>query len=476
MTRNKLQNIIFKYTQIDISPASHIFDNTWDIIESSILILDGPKNIRVEDYILSISNHLMDGAIVATLFINGSEKFFQDKSNFGTVLVVEEKIVHKIVEEYYDKTPSQILAVTGTFGKTSTTVFLYELLLAMGVKASMVGTLGLRGIPINFLKTTRNTTPSWIALKRILHISKENNIDTTIIEVSTHGIGKKNDDSRLKNIKFTGGIWTGFGTDHLEYHGTLENYFATKHDFMASLPLIVVNKNVYNFFSINFTPRYIYSKEMNHITHEGFQFNGIFYKKSFSVKFFQQENLLGAMLLLYGLGYENVFNFVDLDVQIPARMEYFGKSYGGADIYSDNAYRPESIQNVLSYFTPLNLKRLILIAGAGGDRSRGINYRKDIGFLSSKVYKLIITDDNPRKEDAFQIRNEIIGIDSTILNIPNRFDALITAFTMSKLHHIILIIGHGSDETVLYKNYYVLMNDKEIFQHYKFHYSPLIGV
>ena len=472
---NQLQEIIFKYTNIYIPPATHIFDSTLDIIENSILVLDTPKSVDVENYVLQIQNHLLNVQVLATLFINGSEALFSHLSNFGTGVVVTEEVAHKIVEEYYHQTPKEILAVTGTFGKTSTTIFLYELLCAMGVKASMVGTLGLRGLEGNLLKTHRNTTPSWISLKRILHMSKENNINTTVIEVSTHGIGKKNSTSRLKGIKFTGGIWTGFGTDHLEYHGTLENYFNTKHDFIALLPIKVVNKNVYNFFPVHFVPQYIYSKEVNNITPEGFQVEGVFYRKSFAVKFFQQENLVGAMLLLYALGYKNVFNFMHLDVQIPARMEYFGKTYGGADVYSDNAYRPESIQNVLSYFRSLNLKRVILVAGAGGDRSRGAHYRRDIGLLSSQVYKLIVTDDNPRGEDGFKIRQEITGNDTTILNIPHRFDALMAAFTISKSHHIILIIGHGSEETVLYKDYYVYMSDKEIFQHYQFHYGPLIG-
>lgn len=468
--KNKLQEIVFKYTNILIPPAEHIFDNSCDVIDNSLLIINPPRHTLLQQYQNNILTHLQNYKVLATIFLNNSEQHFEDTSLFGTIILTTAEIKDKIVEDFYNKTPAKILAVTGTCGKTSTSTFVYELLQAMNIKSVLIGTLGTRGIDTQYLRTTKNTTPSLVSIKRILHVSAEQGSEVAVLEVSSHGIGE----DRIKGINFDGGIWTAFHTDHLEYHPTLEHYFETKHNFMAQLPITIINENILqDQFEMKFSPTYVYGKNNNHITDDGFEFQQIKYNQAFQVKFFQQDNLLAAMLLLYFIGYKEVLKYNNLSVQIPSRMEYFGTTMNGAPVYSDDAYRPANIDQVINYFYSMNLKRIILITGAGGNRDRGEHYRKNLGLLHKKVYKLIVTDDNPRNENPIDIRNEIIGENNNILNIGCRFDALMTAFCIAKFNHIVLIISHGSDETVLYKNHYVLMNDKEIFTHYKFsHCAP----
>lgn len=466
---SSLQSIIYKYTNILINKnIKNIFDNTLDLCENSILVIFNPKATSKEKYINNILCHIQNVKPSVTLFIDGSEKYFIDNlHNFSIKINITNEILEKIINEYYCDSPPEIIGVTGSCGKTSTCIFLYELLKTMHIKSILVTTLKIQGIENNF--NIRNTTPSWITLKQILHNSCKNNINIAVLEVSSQGIK----DNRIKNIKFTSGIFTNFNMDHLEAHGTIGEYFATKKRFIESLPIKVVNENVNNYQEnlkvegdITF-----YGNKINNIKEEGFIFNNINYSKHFTVKFFQQENLLGAMILLYKLGYTDVFNYTDINILVNSRMEFFGKTNNGSLVYSDGAYRPENISKVIKYFESY-LKNIILIMGAGGGRNRGEDYRKNIGKFSSQVCKLIVCDDNPRSENPINIRNEIIdnhGDSNNIINIANRFEALNYAFNIGNKNHIILILCHGNDETVIYKNHYVFMSDMQIYEQHVFH-------
>ena len=470
MNLNPLQSIIYKYTNLVIDEnIKDIFDNTLDLPPNSILVMYPPKSTYVEKYLNNILCHIQNVPPAVTLFIDGSEEYFINYENqFPICKNITNEVLEKIINEYYPNSPKEIIGVTGSCGKTSTCIFLYELLKAANIKSVLITTLKIEGIENNF--NIRNTTPSWITLKQILHNAHKNQINIGILEVSSQGIK----DNRIKNINFTSGIFTNFALDHLEAHGTIENYFETKKSFIEKLPIKLVNENVNNYednLKITHKDIIFYGSNINHITDNGFTFNNINYNKPFGVKFFQQENLVGAMILLYTLGYKDIFNYMDLHILIPSRMEFFGTSGNGSLVYSDGAYRPENINKVIEFFRNLNLKRVILIMGAGGDRDRGKDYRKNIGKLSSEVCKLIISDDNPRSENPLCIRNEIIdnhGSSNNIINIGNRFDAINCALNMGGKNHIILILSHGNDKTVIYKNHYVFMSDLDIYHHHIF--------
>jgi UDP-N-acetylmuramoyl-L-alanyl-D-glutamate--2,6-diaminopimelate ligase len=473
INNRKLFEIILKYTNKKIPENIYkIYDNSLDLEEDSLLILYKPVYILEEKYKNNIISHTSNLKPLAILFIDGSEKLFEAeiKMNiFSNPIYITNEVLHNIINEYYFLQPKEIIGVTGSCGKTSTSSFIYSLLEKMNVKSLLIGTMGIKGIKKNL--NIRNTTPSWVTLKRLLHESVENDINIAIIEVSSHGIGE----NRIRDIDFTSGIWTHFIEDHLEYHKTIEKYFECKNSFIEKLPIKIINENVNNYkehLKIKFTPTYYYGRKTNFITDNGFNFLDKKYEGEFNVKFYQQENLVGAMILLYEIGYKNVFNYMSLNINIKARMELIGKTTRGALIYNDDAYRWNNIEEVINYFVPLNLKRLILVIGAGGDRYRGEDYRKNIGALSKKISKLIVCDVNPRNENPIDIRNEIIGKDgysNNIINIGNRFEALMYAFETSKKDNIVLILPNCVNNMVIYKNYYTFMSDADIYNHYMFY-------
>lgn len=468
MNLNRLQTIIYKYTNVLIEDnINNIYDNTLDLSPNSILVIFNPNSTNLDKYKNNILSHILNIEPAVTLFIDGSEKHFNNLENFNVTINITNEILENIINEYYCESPKEIIGVTGSCGKTSSCIFLYELLKKMNVKSVLITTIKIDGIKNNF--NIRNTTPSWITIKQILHNAYEENINIAIVEVSSHGI--KN--NRIKNINFTSGIWSNFNMDHMELHGTIEDYFNTKKQFIESLPVKIVNENVNKYREdLKITGNIItYGVLTNNINDNGFTYNNINYNKPFNVKFFQHENLVGGMILLYNLGYKNIFNYSDINILVPSRMEFFGETLNGSLVYSDGAYRPENINKVIDYFKLKNLKKMILVVGAGGSKNRGIDYRKNIGLLSKEFFYFIVTDDNPRNENPVSIRNEIIGDNgdsNNIINIGNRYDALNYAFKLGVKNTIILIISHGSDETVLYKNHYVFMSDKDIYNDYIF--------
>lgn len=458
-----LKDIIYKYTNVLIDDCENIVDNSYDIIENSIFILDKPNHINIDFYRNNIITHLKNKNLIATLFINGSEKYFSsiDLDIFGKKIFISKEISEKIIDEYYYKTPEKILAVTGTYGKTSTTYFLHYLLEEMGEKSVLINTTGLFGLDKKFLFSQRNTTNSYCVLKKILHLTAIANIKYIIIEISSHGI--KN--NRIKNIKFNGGIFTSFTSDHLEFHSSLEDYFYTKHDFIKTLPIQIINENIFKSFPTKLNPTHIYGKEKNQISNSSFLFNNEIISVNFSIEFFQKENLLAAALLLFEIGFKKVFNFMNIKKQISCRMHLLGKNSKGALIYCDSAFRLETIISIVDLFSKkFSKKNIILIIGLGGDRKRGETFRQDVGEISLKVGKMIITDDNPRNESPIEIRHEMM-ISNHIWNIGNRIDALFLAFEIAEKDQVILILGKA-EKTIIYKNHITYISDEEIYQQY----------
>ena len=96
---NKLQNIILKYTGVTIGNANYIFDNTLDLIEDSVLVLNMPSSSPSHEYVTALQQHLLNVKVIATIFINGCEILFSDKDNFGTCIITNEMIVNKIINE-----------------------------------------------------------------------------------------------------------------------------------------------------------------------------------------------------------------------------------------------------------------------------------------------------------------------------------------------------------------------------------------
>ena len=132
------------------------------------------------------------------------------------------KLLAEVSSKLNNKKPNNLIAVTGTNGKSSITNFYYQILKLNKIKAASIGTLGIYGV--NSRKKFSNTTFDSIELNKLLSILKIKKIDNVILEASSHGLKQH----RLDGLKFNTGIFTNLSRDHLDYHKTFKDYFDSK--------------------------------------------------------------------------------------------------------------------------------------------------------------------------------------------------------------------------------------------------------
>ena len=161
---------------------------------------------------------------------NGSKIIISDKCKKNgwknNILFLKNKNVRKLLSEFstkiFNKRPNNLIAVTGTNGKSSIANFYFQILNLNNIKVASIGTLGVVGLNIKY--NNFNTTFDTIQINKILKKLKEKKIENVILEASSHGLHQ----NRLDGIKFDIGIFTNLTRDHLDYHKTFRNYYNSK--------------------------------------------------------------------------------------------------------------------------------------------------------------------------------------------------------------------------------------------------------
>lgn len=452
----KLGDIIKKYTDIHLE-AEHLFNHTKLATDNSVFIVEDIRNLPLDEFTYLIDNMMSIIEIKGFLCTETSKKYLPQNISVP-IIVTTSNIINKIIDEYYCKRPKKIIGVTGSYGKTSTTRILYNLLTTMGVKAIVNNSSEFMGINNDLLRIFITATPSNLDLKRILHEAGKNNIEVAVLEVTHAGI----DQNRIKDINFDAGMFTGFTKDHMEYFKSMKQYFLCKEKFINQVPIRLVNEEIFEYGfskSLKQLSHIVYGVSANDIKEKSFVYKNHVYNKGFNLPYYIKNNLVGSMILLYELGYKNVFDHMDISLHLSGVMEKAGINKNGAEIYIDNAYRLNIVEKILDIFQ--KYKKIILVIGVGGDRYRGATYRADIGKLFRKTDIMIITDDNPRTENPLTIRKEVIGKNNLIFNIGPRILAIQTAINFATKNHVVLILGKGCENHSIYNNYRSYMSDKE---------------
>lgn len=316
----------------------------------------------------------------------------------------------------------KIVAVTGTNGKTTTTHMLFYLWKQLRKPCALIGTLGVKIFNGSQETTwqTGFTTPRSYELHSILRQFVEQGISLVAIEASSEALSL----GRLEGVSFSCILFTGLGRDHLNYHQTIDRYMrAKRHLFFLkwrknrSAPAFVFagdleeemiqtqeEKLVENLLS-----RFVSKSNQSIVWLMGAQINSIAAQNQPVPTFFNRVN---AALALQGLsttigksdwnqpmlaGFEGV----------PGRMQRI-KVNDLLDVFIDYAHSPDSLQRVLSEIKLIGYDCSVVVFGCGGDRDKG--KRALMGQIAAQLADLIfITDDNPRTEDANQIRLEILS-------------------------------------------------------------------
>jgi UDP-N-acetylmuramyl-tripeptide synthetase len=307
------------------------------------------------------------------------------------------------------------------------------------------------------------TTPDPIALHQLLDRLASNGVTSLAIEASSHGLDQK----RLDGVRFAAGAFTNLTRDHMDYHASVEDYLAAKLRLFQDLlpdgaPAVIDADSA-------IAPRVIATAwarglqvvtvgvkgetiRLNSAPRDGLssvldlQFRG----RSFRVKFplagdFQISNALVAAGLCIGTGSDAdaVFEALQALEGAPGRLERIG-GVRGATVFVDYAHKPDALEKAIAALRPFVRGRLVLVFGCGGDRDPG--KRPIMGEIAVRCADVtIVTDDNPRSENAAAIRAQILAAAPLAIEIGDRAAAIRAAVAVLRDGDALLIAGKGHE-------------------------------
>jgi UDP-N-acetylmuramoyl-L-alanyl-D-glutamate--2,6-diaminopimelate ligase len=364
---------------------------------------------------------------------------------------------------YFDAQPDTIVAVTGTNGKTSVSVFVRQIWAEMGFRAASLGTIGIVG-PEGAVEL-KHTTPDPVQLHQAVAALAVDHVQHLAVEASSHGLAQ----NRLDGLRMAAGAFTNLTRDHLDYHKTFADYFDAKmalfENLLSAGSSAVINADIPE--AAEITRRCVAKGLVPFTVGEngtGIRIvsatqtgNGQLLKLqmidgTFDVPLplvgdFQASNaVVAAGLVLVTGGEPSLVRHALASLKgATGRLELVGTKANGARVYVDYAHTPDAVETALKALRPSVIGELHVVFGCGGDRDKGKRplMAKAAATNADMVY---VTDDNPRTEDAATIRRETMAGASHAIEIGNRADAIAAA--VLKLQHgdVLLVAGKGHEQ------------------------------
>lgn len=398
------------------------------------------------------------------------------------------ELLIKFLKVFYYKLPQNIYGITGTNGKTSIVEFSRQILQLLGKKSASIGTLGIvSDIDLGAsLNKTALTTPDIASLYKNLAILKSKDIDDVVLEASSIGLLQ----DRLAGIKIKVGAFSNFSQDHLDYHQNMNSYFAAKMLLftkqMDEKNIAVLNADIkeyqtikeicrarkhqivsYGFNGDDFKIISSVIKDQKSLIN--FSYQGYNYQIEWPIlASFQVSNVLCALAMIvtnYQLNHQQLANLVAKFSSLkPAtgRMQKVATLENNAQIFIDYAHTPDALENTLKFARQLTKARVVVLFGCGGNRDD--KKRAIMGNIACNLADLVIvTDDNPRNEDAAIIRRQILsGCKSDkVVEIAGRKAAIESAIKMLELQDVLVLAGKG------HENYQIIGDQKLPFDEEK---------
>ena len=370
---------------------------------------------------------------------------------------------------FYGAQPATVVAVTGTNGKTSVANFCRQIFAGAGFRAGSMGTLGVRlSGPGGFEEQVTPpglTTPDAADVAELMARAAGRGVTHFAMEASSHGI----DQRRLDGVRLTAAGFLNLTQDHLDYHGTMGSYRAAKlRLFETLLPrggwaVLNADSEAYGAFaaaavsagqsvaSVGEAGQAIRLVERR-LLPEGqrlaLELDGRAYQVVLPLAGgFQASNALVAagLCLAAGLDLEATLAGLEGLEGAPGRLQRVGAGPRGGEAYVDYAHTPDGLETVLKALRPHVRGRLIVVFGAGGDRDRG--KRPIMGAIAAELADVaIVTDDNPRSEDAAAIRAEVLAGARGAREIGDRREAIRAAAAMLGDGDILVVAGKGHEQ------------------------------
>jgi len=359
--------------------------------------------------------------------------------------------------------PEQIVAVTGTNGKTSTVDFIRQLWELSGRAAASLGTLGL--IAPGHSGGGGLTTPDPVALAETLAQLAREGVRHAAMEASSHGL----DQCRLDGVRLTAAGFSNLTRDHLDYHGTLGAYREAKLRLFATLlprgAASVINADMdaetfaalrniavargHDFRTIGeagATIRLLGTRALPHGQVMRVAAGGATREIEISLPGrFQADNCLLAVALAEATGLPRALDLAPGLRGVRGRMELVARLPHNAAAYVDYAHTPDALERLLLALRPHTKNRLLCVFGAGGDRDPG--KRPLMGAAVARLADVaIVTDDNPRGEDPAAIRAAILAACRDARDIGDRGAAIAAALNELREGDVLVVAGKGHEQ------------------------------
>ena len=404
--------------------------------------------------------------------------------------IIKVKNISSVISEackiFYSNKPRNIIAVTGTNGKSSVADFYHQLLSMLKIPVASIGTLGIK--KKNNIKKTNLTTLDIISLHRELSEIKKQGINHVILEASSHGLLQ----GRLNGLDFKTAIFTNFSQDHLDYHKNMNNYLHAKLILFSKLlkekKNIITDNQIKEFQKIKLIAK---NRNLNLLTigekNSTIEIKSIIFKKNYQQLFFkfnkknydievpligifQIKNLLMSILAvkLSGLAINKVLKKIKKIKEVNGRLQLVKILPNRTKIFIDYAHTSDALETSLKTLKEHYGVKPDVVFGCGGERDK--KKRAIMARVSEKnAEEIYITDDNPRNEKPKLIRQMIFSgfknkNKENIHNIPSRAKAIIAAIINSKPNGTILVAGKGHETTQLYKNKVLDFSDQKIIR------------
>ncbi len=446
--------------------------NFQEIAKSIKGIEDNSINIKKDYVFFALNGEKTHGAKFINDAIKNGAKFvitdkkYTKKLNNNDVKILQvdnpRKYLSKLLSIFYREKPEDIVAVTGTNGKTSVVNFYQQICDLLKFKSASIGTLGLinSNKEYKFKENLSLTSPMHIQLHKLLKELYNNNITYVAIEASSHGIIQH----RLDNIAFKAVGFTNFSQDHLDYHFTLEAYFNAKlrifNEILQEGKYAVLNADINEFDTIHKVckQRNIkvieYGKKARDLEILSSK-DGRWEVKIFGERYFLETKIKGTfqlynilcavgLAIACNLPIDKIIHNISNIKPARGRLELVS-NYSGSQIYVDYAHTPDSLKTVLQTLRSIFTGKLHVLFGCGGQRDTSKRFL--MGSIAKKLADyVIITDDNPREEDPSLIRKQILKACPKAKEIDGREKAIKYAIGNLKKNDILLIAGKGHED------------------------------
>lgn len=361
--------------------------------------------------------------------------------------------------------PEQKLAlvgVTGTNGKTSVTHLLQSLFSNFGYRVGVIGTVGtyINGEHLAGVRTTPESTDLYALLARMV----EADVTHVFMEVSSHALEMQ----RVAGLKFAKAVFTNLSQDHLDFHGTMENYFLAKAKLFTaefSQSAVICTEDDWGIrlakeshipvTTVNEAETADWQIAELRLSPAKTQFNLLHKNESLPCTLpmigqFNATNAAIAIAVATELGLDPKLATRELENvhPVPGRSQIVKHNSAGTVIV-DYAHTPEAVEKVLATLREVSDGQLITVLGCGGDRDA--TKRPIMGKIAAEISDVVIvTDDNPRSENPAAIRSAVIsGIEATdtkVLEVGDRRKAISAALGLASHSDVVAVLGKGHEQ------------------------------